>query len=484
MSDEIEVRERPEPAGAQGPPRSLLVALLALGALIALPYRVPQLARFRVFTPLAPEASLFAPAKPKTTEIAQVGEAEIATPTDEKGERVEEPPPKVALDLLKEDKPPRSIEDPSGHAMDAFYQSLAAADKKEHGAIARISWWGDSIVASDFVTGTLRRRMQKRFGDAGHGFLLLASPWPGYSHNDVARFSTPGWQVSKVVGPITRDGLYGLGGVSFRSAGPGLFSRFSTTKSGAFGRSVSRFAIDYLEQPKGGTMEVRVDGQLEATVDTSGPATKSALHIVKVPDGEHELEVRAMTAEVRAFGVWMERDEPGVVLDAIGIQGCRIRLLDLIDDAHWAEQLKMRDPKLVVFEYGMNESEDGELFPLDQVESTMKAVLAQTRAALPNASCLLVGPLDRADKNADGFHSRPVVPKLAAIQRKVSAEVGCAYWDTLSAMGGFGSMGIWVQRGLGGADFTHPSSAGAEVIGNWIYLALMEGYAQYQRRAP
>jgi lysophospholipase L1-like esterase len=227
---------------------------------------------------------------------------------------------------------------------------------------------------------------------------------------------------------------------------------------------------------------VKIDGARREVVDTRGPAPRTALRTYEVPDGEHELEVRALGADVRAFGVWMERDDPGVVLDALGIQGCRIRFLDQTDDAHWAEQLRLRDPSLVVFEYGMNESEDGELYPLDQYEATMKGVLAQERAALPGASCLLVGPMDRADKKGDGFRSRPVIPKLSAIQRKVSAEVGCAYWDTFTAMGGSGSMGIWVQRGLGGADLAHPSSAGAEVIGNWVYLALMDGYDGYRAR--
>jgi lysophospholipase L1-like esterase len=204
--------------------------------------------------------------------------------------------------------------------------------------------------------------------------------------------------------------------------------------------------------------------------------------VYPVADGAHELEVRALGPNVRTFGVWMERDEPGVVLDAIGIQGCRIRFLDKADDAHFAEQLRLRDPALTVFQFGMNESEDGELYPLDQYEQTMKAVLEQVQAALPRASCLLVGPMDRADKRGDTYRSRPVIPKLAAIQRKVAGEVGCGYWDTFGAMGGTGSMGIWMQRGLGGADMAHPSSAGAEVLGRWVYLALMEGYEGWKAR--
>jgi lysophospholipase L1-like esterase len=465
-------------------------ALLTLAVLVAVPYALPSLARLRVLTPLPEGAGLVTRMPAAAAPTGTVGETKLVIETTEQAELRQ--PEVVAIPAaareampaaVEEKKPPRSIEDPSGHALDPFFAALVAVERKAPQAIARVSYYGDSIVASDFVTATLRRRLQKRFGDAGHGFMLMANAWPGYFHNDVVRFAAPGWTVSRVVGPFARDGLYGLGGVSFRSEGPGVFSRFATTTSGAFGRSVSKFVVDYLEQPGGGQMEIKIDGQLKETVETRADAPRSAVRRYAVPDGPHELEVRAASANVRAFGVWMERDEPGVVLDALGIQGCRIRFLDQTDDAHWAEQLTLRDPQLLVFAYGMNESEDGELYPLDQYEASMKAVLQQARAARPKAACLLVGPMDRAEKKADGtFRSRPVVPKLAALQRKVSHEVGCGYWDTLGAMGGFGAMGIWYQRGLGGADLAHPSSAGAEVIGNWVYLALMEAYEAYKAR--
>lgn len=487
-----EAREPTGPAAqTNGLRSSAAVAMLSLAVFTAIPYAVPKLARFRLLTPLPEGAGLVMVAPPSAASAAPtapVGETALVIETTEQTE-LRQPEnvalPPAAAELIApsgvaEKKPPKSIEDPSGRALEPFFKALSAVELKQPKSIARITYYGDSIVASDFVTATLRRKLQRRFGDAGHGFMLMANAWPGYFHNDVSRFASPGWNVSRVVGPFSRDGLYGLGGVSFRTEGPGVFSRFGTAKGGSFGTAVSKFVVDYLEQPQGGKMRILVDGEVRETIDTSGDAIKSVFKTFEVPDGAHELEVRPLGANVRAFGVWMERDEPGVVLDAIGIQGCRIRFLDQLDDAHWAEQLKARDPSLTVFEYGMNESEDGELFPLDQYASTMKAVLAQVRAALPNGSCLLVGPLDRADKKGDGFKSRPVVPKLAAIQRQVAGEVGCAYWDTLGAMGGFGSMGFWFQRGLGGADLAHPSSAGAEVLGDWIYLALMESYEAWK----
>jgi hypothetical protein len=476
--------------GTNGLRSPAAIAMLTLGLLTAIPYAVPSLWRFRLLTPL-PEGAALVTVSPQVAAqaapSASVGEAALVIETKDEAEPAQPEvvviPPEVASALPKgtlEGKAPKPIEDPGGRALDAFYGALAAVERKEPGAIARMTYYGDSIVATDFVTGTLRRKLQRRFGDAGHGFMLMANAWPGYSHNDVVRFAASGWRVSRVVGPFAKDGLYGIGGVSFRSEGPGLFSRFATTKKGEFGLAVSKFVIDYLEHPQGGTMEVRIDGEVRETVSTAGEATRSALKIYEVPDGAHELEVRVLSAGVRAFGVWMERDAPGVVLDAIGIQGCRIRFLDQSDDAHWAEQLRLRNPSLTVFQYGMNEVEDGELYPLDQYEATMKAVLTQVREALPHASCLLIGLMDRADKRGDQFSSRPVVPKLAAIQRKVAGDVGCGYWDTLGAMGGPGSMGVWVQRGLGGADLAHPSSAGAELLGSWIYLALMEGYEAYK----
>jgi len=470
---------------------STALALATFALLVGLPYVVPGLGRLRLLAPLPEGEGLVM--VPKPAQVAAVGETALQIETTEQAEleQPEEPAlPPAAAEMVPatpgttegKERAPRSIEDPGGRALDGFFGALAAAERKDPKAIARITYFGDSIVASDFVTATLRRKLQRRFGDAGHGFMLMANAWPGYHHNDVTRFAAPGWQVSRVVGPFAEDGLYGLGGVSFRAQGSGVFSRFATAKEGSFGRSVSRFVVDYLEQPGGGRMEIKIDGATREVVETAADAPRTALKTYEVPDGPHEIEVRALGPNVRAFGVWMERDEPGVVLDAIGIQGCRIRFLDKSDDAHFAEQLRLRDPSLTVFQFGMNESEDGELYPLDQYELTMKAVLEQVRAALPKASCLLVGPMDRADRRGDSYRSRPVIPKLAAIQRKVAGEVGCGYWDTFGAMGGTGSMGIWMQRGLGGADMAHPSSAGADLLGRWVYLAMMEAYEGWKAR--
>ena len=69
------------------------------------------------------------------------------------------------------------VEDRTGHALDAFFTRLGRTDRREPGAVTRILHYGDSTVASDYISGTARRRLQARFGDAGHGFILIANPW-------------------------------------------------------------------------------------------------------------------------------------------------------------------------------------------------------------------------------------------------------------------------------------------------------------------
>jgi lysophospholipase L1-like esterase len=286
--------------------------------------------------------------------------------------------------------------------------------------------------------------------------------------------------VSRIVGPLAPDGLYGLGGVSFH-APPGARSRFGTAKSGKFGRAVSRFVVLYLEQPSGGDFQVNIDGIEQALVSSAAPAVKSAAREFKTTDGEHELEIVTKKGDFRGFGVIMERDVPGVVLDAIGVQGARIRFLDKQDDEHWAEQLRLRGSDLLIYEFGANESSDGFAYPMDEYLRTMRDVLAQGKRALPGAGCLVIGALDRAQKSDAAFVSLPVIPALVKEQRRAAREVGCAFFDTYRAMGGAGSMASWVRRGLGQADLTHPSGAGSEVLGNWTYRALVSGFKEFAR---
>ena len=169
-----------------------------------------------------------------------------------------------------------AVEDPSGHALDAFYVQLARTLKKEPSAVTRILHYGDSLVTADYISGTMRRRLQGRFGDAGHGFILIANPISWYFHNDVVHKASEGWYSMRVVGPLAKDGLYGLGGATFHAWGPAT-ATFGTAEKGSHGRKVSRFDVYYLEYEHGGRVDLQVSGQPVETIDTKGPTPTGVL---------------------------------------------------------------------------------------------------------------------------------------------------------------------------------------------------------------
>jgi lysophospholipase L1-like esterase len=476
---------------ADGPVRALgsrplraVYCLLLLGVAVEF---VPGLGRWRLLgaRPAAARETT-AVAAP----VATVGESRIESETRERVELVQ--PEKAELprgtrgplaaksedrplEPVNVEAPPIPVVDPNGAGLGPFYRALDRTLRREPGAITRVIHFGDSIVTSDYVSGSLRRKLQEQFGDAGHGYSLIANAWPAYFHNDVYRFASSGWLVSRLVGPLSPDGIYGLGGVSFR-APPGARARFGTAKKGRFGRSVSRFEVAYYREPGGGTLELNLDGHPYRTLDTAGSPPGIAHEVVTAPDGEHELELVSRKGFVRAFGVAMERDVPGVVLDAIGIQGARVRFLGQQDKPSFGEQLGWRKPSLIVYQFGANESADGFAYSMADYHRTLLEVLQQAKQAVPDAGCLVLGAMDRAERHGEEMSTAPVIPALVEEQRKASAEAGCAFFNLYQAMGGRGSMATWVRRGLGQADLTHPSGSGAEVLASWIQRALLAGF--------
>jgi lysophospholipase L1-like esterase len=466
-------------------PAGAVATVLALAVVIEL---VPPLARFRLFRERPTDVAETPAAVPAPA--ASIGEVALEGETVDRAapgasEPVKKQGPIATADvdpaLPGKDQPPIALTDATERALERFYAKLERVEAKAPGAVARILHFGDSVVVSDFVSGTLRRVLQRRFGDAGHGFVLIANAWPSYFHFDVTRYATSGWKVSRIVGPYAEDGWYGLGGVAFR-AEKNTLARFGTAKSGDFGRAVSRFTLLYAEEPRGGRIQLRIDGKDREVLDTAAPSARARFHEIRVPDGPHEFELQTLSGDSRLFGVVLERDVPGVVLDALGVQGARLRFLDKQDDVHWAEQLRFRKPDLIVYQFGANESGDAFAYPMADFHRTMKEVIAQVQRAVPESSCLVIGAMDRAAKEGEEIVSVRVIPSLVEEQRKAAAELGCAYFDTYRAMGGKGSMPIWVRRGLAQADLTHPSGAGAERLGNWIFGAMMRDFAEYRAK--
>src|SRR5262249_49358032 len=152
--------------------------------------------------------------------------------------------------------------------------------------------------------------------------------------------------------------------------------------------------------------------------------------------------------------------------------------------AHWAAELQHRNPALVIINYGTNEA-DFASFVETQYEKELREAIRRTRAALPEASILVMSPMDRGQKDGSGeIVTMPTIPQIAAIQRRVARDTGCGFFDTFHAMGGEGTMARWyaARPRLVSADFIHPYPAGGRQIAIAFTRELVNGLGRYKAR--
>ncbi len=378
------------------------------------------------------------------------------------------------------------IEDPSGHALDAFAAALRGAASRQ--GTAHILAWGASHTAGDLYTGFLRRGLQQRFGDAGHGLVLPGNPWRHYRHSDVNLAASDGWICDRVDKADARaDGLYGIAGASVRSDSADDWVRVSTTRDNPVGRKASIVEAWYLRQPGGGAFDVRIDGRRARRVATAAESPAPGHEAFDLKDAGHTIEIRPVgDGEVRLFGVLLERRTPGVVLDTLGIPGSRAESLLHWDEPLFREQVARRRPDLVILSYGTNESGDDDV-PIADYEASLAAAVARVKAAAPEASCLLIGPTDRpVPLPDDEWGPRPRRAQITAVQRRVSADAGCGFFDAAALMGGDGGMRTWIRANppLGSSDHVHLTAEGYSVMGAALLRELLRLAAPATPRTP
>src|SRR5579863_1281235 len=183
---------------------------------------------------------------------------------------------------------PKNLIDPA-HALDRFYEALL------QGGVTRVIHYGDSPTTGDLITADARALLQKQFGDAGAGFVLIARPWAWYNHRGVD-MDASNWKIDVAGASDLKDGLFGLGGASFRGS-PGAVAHW-TLKDGRH-RTLD---ISYLAQPGGGSFTVEADGMPIGSTDTDAPERSPAFASFDLPPGSKQFSLRVTDGSVRLYG--------------------------------------------------------------------------------------------------------------------------------------------------------------------------------------
>ncbi len=341
----------------------------------------------------------------------------------------------------------------------------------------RIAVYGDSNLTMDHMTGAMRRWLQTRHGDAGHGFVALGRPWRHYKHMDVRHDVGGGFASYCCSTDPIFDGMYGISGICAESAYGGAKTWVATAEEGApIGRTVSRFEIFYLQGPRWGTFDILLDGKPLRSVDSHRDEIGVGVERIDVEDGPHRLTCVAndRRRRVRLLGATLERGSPSFVIDSFGVGAMNTASQAREDPAVNRAMLRQRPYDLIIFATGAND-----VFTLDVTPGHMKDIIALHREAIPGVPVLILTPSDR------GKHRTFPQTLLAVEQRKVIAEDnGCALWDQFAAMGGPGAMRGLKRRGIVRSDYIHLSEAGGVYLGERLLYALLTEVRRYLQINP
>jgi lysophospholipase L1-like esterase len=189
-------------------------------------------------------------------------------------------------------------------------------------------------------------------------------------------------------------------------------------------------------------------------------------------DPREPLIIHVLAGAPRFYGAILEGTEPGVVLDAIGIDGARVATALAWDAPSFEAELAERDPELIVLAYGTNEAFDA--VRVDRYELELERLLARFRRGAPNADCVILGPPDALAR--DGSPVRRV-PEISVAYASVARRSGCAFISQLALMGGFGSFSTWanLRPPLAFSDGLHLTRRGYQRLGELVVGALFDG---------
>jgi hypothetical protein len=339
-----------------------------------------------------------------------------------------------------------------------FYKAIDDLANHRRTAPVRIVHYGDSPTTADLITGDNRTHLQQLWGNAGHGFLLVDRPWAWYNHRDV-EFSASGWTVEHAVG-AAREGDYGLGGARFQGT-VGAQTRIRMVDT-----THTSVDVSYAARPGAGRFAVLAGGKRLQTVDTAASVAGPGFARVDLPPGTASLELRVEAGTVVLYGVTLDKDAPGISYDSLGLNGASTLVLSRVfRGSHWSAQLQHRNPELVIINYGTNES--GYQTWIDkQYETELRLAIGRVKAALPEASILIVSPMDRGE-------------------RRVALDSGCGFFNTFEAMGGEFTMQRWYDgpQRMVAADLIHPSPRGARIVSDLFVSELTADLERTLHRA-
>ena len=341
---------------------------------------------------------------------------------------------------------------------------------------------GDSHLQADEFSGRVRQELQRAYGSAGRGLVFPL----GVAHTNgspSARTAAVGgtWRAKRVISALPDTALpVGVSGLSLATADSG--AAFTLRIPLRYWADYQFNSLTLLRQPGPAAFDWQVlapHGQLLGTVPGAGRSVADTLPLDSLRSLVTLRTTRHAPGQTSAvlYGLLLENGRPGVLYHSIGVNGAAVRHYNRAP--LFFAQLPLLQPDLFIVSLGTNDAFHAGEFEPGRFAAQLDTLVSNLRRRCPAAEVLLTAP---ADSYRARRYRNPDLARLAAVLRAYAQAHDLAYWDFSAVQGGYGSMRQWRAAGLALNDFVHFSSAGYDLQGLLLFLALQDGLSAFPLR--
>jgi len=365
----------------------------------------------------------------------------------------------------------------------SVYEKLYALEQKKKGRV-NIVHMGDSHIQADHFSGSMRQKLQRKFGNAGRGLIF---PYRVAKSNEPSSYKT----TTNTVWDAKRNVFYnkplpiGLSGFTIESTDSLSEINLIVKDQPGLGYSFTKFTL-FHEKGKN-NYDISVCDDLNCELKKFTYSDKNANPFVSVAQFEKPMKQIILRSKVvdtatqkstRIYGMLLENDSSGVLYNMIGVNGAEFKHYNL--SKYFTEQFAYLNSDLVIVSMGTNEAFYGN-FDKELFYRNIDTLVTNLKKINPDATVLLTTPGDSYKRGRKGRVKNPDVKIAKETIIKYCLEHNMPYWNLYDVMGGYGSMGKWYVAKLTAKDRVHFTGRGYQIQGDLFYNAFINGYENYKK---
>ncbi len=353
----------------------------------------------------------------------------------------------------------------------------------------RIIHYGDSQIEGDRITGYLRNRLQHMFGGSGPGFIPLL---PVYRQISAIVEPSEHWERYAFFDPTKKKFSHKKYGAYLSAS---RFTKYQkvlpdsiamdtlpvikatvtigkSKKTYAKFRQFSKIGLHYGNCNAPIRISVYNDNTL---IQQDSLITDGQYHLYKINTPVTPTNLRIeLEGKVSAdfYGLTLDRGT-GVQIDNVAMRGASGTIFSKGSAQIYGQMTKKLAPKIVIMQYGGNtmpylkDSTD-----VEKYTKRMSNQINWIRRRAKNISFIFVGPTDMCLPVNGKMETYPMLPYLNQRLTETCLENNVAYWSMYDAMGGKGSMKLWVDEKLTAKDYMHFTWKGTKIISELLFTSL------------